>query len=58
MLKWGEKVLGQIKKVSRNMTGNYKSLVKKLCPNAEVTVDIFHARKMLHQELNQAIIAQ
>ncbi|MEG5061974.1 transposase [Microcoleus sp. A2-C5] len=28
------------------MTGNYKSLVKKLCPNADVTVDRFHVTKM------------
>ncbi|WP_407892979.1 transposase [Scytonema sp. NUACC26] len=31
-----------------DMTGNYKSLVKKLCPNAEVTVDRFHVTKMIH----------
>jgi transposase len=41
MRKGGEKVLSQIEEVSRDMTGNYKSLVRKLSPNAEVTVDIF-----------------
>jgi transposase len=41
-----------------DLTGNYKSLVKKLCPNAEVTVDRFHVTKMIHEELNQARIEQ
>jgi transposase len=54
MLKWGEKVLSQIKEVSIDMTGHYKSLVKKVCPNADITVDRFHVTKMLHEEFNQA----
>jgi transposase len=58
MLKWGEKVLAKIKKVSIDTTDPYKSLVKKLCPNADATVDIFHVTKMLHEELNPARIAQ
>lgn len=58
MLEWGEKVLNQIEEVSMDMTGNYKSLVKKLCPNADVTVDRFHVTKMIHEELNQARIEQ
>jgi transposase len=58
MRQWGEKVLSQIKEVSMDMTGNYKSLVKKLCPNADAIVDRFHVTKMLHEELNQARIAQ
>jgi len=58
MLEWGEEVLNQIEEVSMDMTGNYKSLVKKLCPNANVTVDRFHVTKMIHQELNQARIDQ
>ena len=41
-----------------DMTGNYKSLVKKLCPNAAVTVDRFPVTKMIHEELNQARIEQ
>jgi transposase len=56
MLEWGEEVLNQIEEVSMDMTGNYKSLVKKNCPNANVTVDRFHVTKMIHQQLNQAII--
>jgi transposase len=58
MLEWGEEVLNQIEEVSMDMTGNYKSLVRKLCPNANVTVDRFHVTKMIHQELNQARIDQ
>ena len=56
MLEWGEEVLNQIEEVSMDMTGNYKSLVKKLCPNADVTVDRFYVTKMIHEELNQARI--
>src|SRR4028118_1580968 len=41
-----------------DMTGNYKSLVKKVCPNADVTVDRFHVTKMIHEPLNQARIEQ
>jgi len=58
MLEWGEKVLNQIEEVSMDMTGNYKSLVKKLCPNADVTVDRFPVTKMIYEELNQARIEQ
>jgi transposase len=58
MLEWGEEVLNQIEEVSMDMTGNYKSLVKKLCPHADVTVDRFHVTKMIHEELNQARIEQ
>ncbi|MFB2836880.1 ISL3 family transposase [Floridanema evergladense] len=58
MRQWGEKVLAQIEEVSIDMTGNYKSLIHKICPNAEVTVDRFHVVKMVHEELNQARIDQ
>jgi transposase len=58
MLKWGEEVLNPSEEVSMDMTGNYKSLVKKLCPNADVTVDRFHVTKMIHEELNLARIEQ
>ncbi|MGF1674319.1 MAG: transposase [Rivularia sp. (in: cyanobacteria)] len=40
------------------MTGNYKSLVDKICSNAVVTVDRFHVTKIIHEELNQARIAE
>ena len=58
MIKWGEKILSQIKEVSMDMTRNYKSLIKKLGPNADVKIDRFHVTQMLHDELNQARIAQ
>ena len=47
MRKGGEKVLSQIEEVSMDMTGNYKSLVRKLCPNAEVTVGRFPVIKIV-----------
>jgi len=50
MRQWAEKVLSQIEEVSMDMSGNYKSLVKKLCPNAEVTLDRFHVTKIVHGE--------
>lgn len=58
MIQWGEKVLCQIQEVSMDMTGNYKHLIKKICPNAEITVDRFHVTKIVHRELNQARIEQ
>ena len=51
-------MLEQIEEVSIDMSGNYKSLVRKICPNAEVTVDRFHFTKMINEELNQARIDQ
>jgi len=54
----GEEVLNQIEEVSMDMTNNYKSLVKKICPNANLTVDRFHVTKMINQQLNQATIDQ
>nr|ADO19243.1 transposase [Nostoc flagelliforme str. Sunitezuoqi] len=58
MRKWGEKVLKQIEEVSIDMTGNYKYLIEKICPNASVTVDRFHLTKIVHEELNSARIAE
>ena len=55
---WGEEVLNRIEEVSMDMTGNYKSLIKKICPNAEITVDRFHVMKIVNEELNQARIDQ
>jgi transposase len=58
MKKWGEEILERIEEVSIDLTGNYKSLVEKICPNAVVTVDRFHVTKIIHEELNQARIAE
>ncbi|MEO1429969.1 MAG: transposase [Cyanobacteria bacterium J06633_8] len=56
--KWGEEVLERIEEVSMDMTGSYKSLINKICPNAAITVDRFHVTKIIHEELNQARIAE
>ncbi len=58
MKRWGESVLSQIEEVSMDMSGNYKSLIQKICPNAVITVDRFHVTKMVHEELNRARIDQ
>lgn len=58
MKNWGEEVLDKIEEVSIDMTGNYKNLVYKICPNAVVTVDRFHVTKVVHEELNQARISE
>ncbi|WP_407890519.1 transposase [Scytonema sp. NUACC26] len=41
-----------------DLTGNYKSLINKICPNAVITVDRFHVTKIIHEELNQARITE
>ncbi len=51
MKQWGEEV-------SIDLTGNYKYLVEKICPNALITVDRFHVTKVIHEELNQVRIAE
>jgi transposase len=58
MESWGEEILAGIEEVSIDMTGNYKSLIQKICPNALITVDRFHVMKVINNELNQARISQ
>lgn len=53
MLLWGEDVLKSIEEVRIGMTGNYKSLIEKICPNAKITLDIFNVMKIVNEELNQ-----
>ena len=55
---WGEEVLGQITEVSIDLTGNYRSLVKKRMPNAEIVADRFHVSKIINDELNKARISE
>lgn len=55
---WGDKVLSQIKEVSIDLTGNYRSLVKKRMPNAEIVADRFHVSKIINDALNDAKIAE
>jgi transposase len=51
---WGESVLHQISEVSIDMSGNYKGLVHKLLPNAQVVADRFHVMKLVNQDLDGA----
>lgn len=51
---WDSEVLGQIEEVSIDMSGNYRSLVEKMLPNAEIVADRFHVAKLLGDELNRA----
>ncbi len=51
---WGEAVLSQIIEVSIDLSGNYKGLVHKLLPNAEVVADRFHVMKIVNQDLDTA----
>lgn len=50
----GEAVLSQVIEVSIDLSGNYKSLVNKLLPNAEVVADRFQVMKLVNQALNAA----
>ena len=51
---WGESVLRQIVEVSIDLSGNYKGLVHKLLPNAQVVADRFHVMKLVNQDLDAA----
>ena len=50
---FGERVLEAIEEVSIDLSGNYRSLVKKLMPEAEIVADRFHVMKQVNQELNK-----
>lgn len=49
---WGSEVLEQIVEVSIDLSGNYKGLVHKILPNADIVADRFHVMKLVNQELN------
>ena len=51
---WGEAVLSQISEVSIDLCGNYKGLVHKLMPQAQVVADRFHVMKLVNQDLDAA----
>jgi transposase len=51
---WGDEVLSQIKEVSIDLSGNYRGLIKKVLPNADIVADRFHVMKLVNAELNQA----
>lgn len=49
---WGSAVLDQIVEVSIDLSGNYRGLVHKQMPNAQVVADRFHVMQLISQELN------
>ena len=51
---WGKEVLEQIIEVSMDLSGNYKGLINKLIPKAEVVADRFHVTKIVPEELKTA----
>lgn len=55
---WEDGILSQIKEVSIDLTGNYRTLVKKRMPNAEIVADRFHVSKIINDELNKARISE
>ena len=53
---WGTEVLHQIIEVSIDLSVNYRGLVEKLMPDANIVADRFHVMKLVVSELNSAII--
>jgi transposase len=53
---WDEEVLDQITEVSIDLSGNYRSLIQKRLPNAEIVADRFHVSKLINSTLNKARI--
>lgn len=61
MESWGTAVLSQIVEVSIDLSGNYRGLVQKLLPQAEIVADRFHVTKLVNQEVNttrRAVLAR
>ena len=54
LLAWGSDVLSNIQEVSIDLSGNYRGLVHRLMPQAEIVADRFHVMKLVNDELNQA----
>lgn len=55
--RWGDEVLEQIEEVSIDLSGNYRSLIKKRLPNAEIVADRFHVSRLIGDTLNKARIS-
>ncbi len=51
---WGGEVLQQIVEVSIDLSGNYKGLVGKILPHADIVADRFHVMELVNQEFNTA----
>jgi len=49
---WGSEVLEQIEEVSIDLWTGYKTLVKKLMPNAQVVAERFHVMVQVNKELD------
>ncbi|MGD1932347.1 MAG: ISL3 family transposase [Leptolyngbyaceae cyanobacterium] len=54
LFEWGAEVLARIEEVSIDLSGNYRGLVHRLMPQAEIVADRFHVMKLVNDELNQA----
>ena len=54
LLAWGAEVLANIEEVSIDLSGNYRGLVRRLLPNADIVADRFHVMKLVNQDLNRA----
>lgn len=54
--RWGSEVLSQIQEVSIDLSGNYRGLIAKVLPEANIIADRFHVMKIVGDELNSAII--
>ncbi len=54
LLGWGTAVLTKIEEVSIDLSGNYRGLVHRLLPQADIVADRFHVIKLVNQELNRA----
>lgn len=51
---WGDDIRSNIEEVSMDLSGNYRGLVRRLMPQAEIVADRFHVMSLVNQELNQA----
>lgn len=50
----GDGLLTQIEEVSIDLSGNYRGLVKRYMPNANIVADRFHVMKIINETLNKA----
>lgn len=55
--RWGAEVLEQIEEVSIDLCGNYRGIIHKTMPHANIVADRFHVMKLVTSELNNARIA-
>lgn len=53
LLSWGQEVLSNIAEVSMDLSGNYRGLVRRLMPQADIVADRFHVTKLVNDELNR-----